>query len=177
MWTNIVKRSLILDNDLFYPENVIYEDNANGPNIFLCAKEIQIVNASFYYYRFNQSSTTKKKDDMHFFDRRETARLFVEHAKRLGHYTEFKEEIDYTFYCLFLKYTIIGCFTLFSRYPLRQVQLTQREYMNICTTPIENNSYYRLKKDRIDFIIKIMNIIPFAGYLFSFMIKRRARNR
>lgn len=176
MWTNIVKRSLILDNDLFYPENVIYEDNANGPNIFLCAKDMQIVNASFYYYRYNQSSTTKKKDDMHFFDRRETAKLFVEHAKRLGYYAKFKEEIDYTFYRLFLKNTIMGCLTLFSKYPLRQVRLTQREYVNICTTSIENNSYYRLKKDKIDFVIKIMNILPFTGYLFSFIIKMKSRN-
>ncbi len=85
--------------------------------------------------------------------------------------------IDYAFYCLFLKNTIMGCFILFSRYPLRQVRLTQREFMSICTTPIENNSYYRLKKDKMDFIIKIMNILPFMGYLFSFIIKMKSRNR
>lgn len=40
MVTNILKRHLFENNDLWYPERVFYEDGSNGAALFLVAENV-----------------------------------------------------------------------------------------------------------------------------------------
>ena len=59
VWNKIYKRDLILENKLFFPENVNFEDISWTLNVLFLAKKIQTVSHTFYYYRYNAQSITK----------------------------------------------------------------------------------------------------------------------
>lgn len=54
----LYSRSLFVDNDLFFPEHLQYEDNAVVTALYLASRKAVKVDAAFYYYRCNNTSTT-----------------------------------------------------------------------------------------------------------------------
>ena len=144
MWTNIIRRSIITDNGLFYPEGIIYEDNANGPGIFLCSKKIKAVASKpMYYYRVSNSSTTRQKGNLNFFDRLKAAELFYNSTKRLGMYDKYKDEIEYAFFRLYYQNTVIVAKDTFSPLPAEKMRDIRRGYKRITSVDIKSNKYYK----------------------------------
>lgn len=121
IWTALYRKNIIVDNDLLFPENVLYEDNAVGKPIQLCAKRYAKVNKPLYYYRIDNTSTLRSHNNPRFYDRLPTAILFKEHCIRLGLYDEFKSEIDYSFLNLYFRGTIIGIYEKFDSIPYDKI--------------------------------------------------------
>ena len=124
--TGLYKKKIIVENNLSFPENLLYEDNAVGKPINLCAKRYTKVNKPLYYYRMNTSSTTHSRNNLKFFDRLITAILFKENCIRLGVYNEFKTEIDNSFLNLYFRGTIMGIYENFDSIPydkIREIKL------------------------------------------------------
>lgn len=112
--TSIFKKELFLKNDLFFPEGVIYEDNAIGPALFLSARKLTKIDKSIYYYRIGNTSTTRSKDNYQFFDRLQTSIMMFNNTKRIGVYDTFEEEIKRLFIRLFYIYSICGAIYSFT---------------------------------------------------------------
>lgn len=144
MWTNIIRRSIIIDNGLLYPEGIIYEDNANGPGIFLCSKTIKAVASKpMYYYRVSNSSTTRQKGNLNFFDRLKAAELFYSSTKRLGMYDKYKDEIEYAFFRLYYQNTVIVAKDIFTPLPAENMHEIRNGYNRLTSVNIKSNKYYK----------------------------------
>ena len=89
----IYKRETIVDNELFFPENIFYEDNAMSNSYLLTAKHYEHIDKPWYYYYQHNASTVHSFSERMCLDRMESARIMVSEAKRLGFYEEFKPEI------------------------------------------------------------------------------------
>jgi len=122
MWTNIVRKDFFIENNLFYPEKLIYEDNANGPLIYLKANSISVIEHPFYYYCLNPSSTVQKKNHPNYFDRTVTSQIFYKNAQSDNQYKYYKEEIDFNFYRVFLYNTVRGSISTFSSLPSQRLK-------------------------------------------------------
>lgn len=166
MVTNIIKRKLITDNDLFYPEGLSYEDNANGPCLLLCANSFSFCDIPGYYYRINMQSTTHRLD-MRFFDRLITANIFYENINKLNLNEKYKDEIVFAYYKLYIYFSIIGSLnTSFERYPLSKIQ----ELINNLKIPkaiIIKNKYYKNTHTLRKFIVRSIWTFPHLGILIS----------
>lgn len=163
MVTNIVRKAVLLNNDLLYPERVIYEDNAVSIPTFLAANGIKVVSGGYYYYRKNIASTTQGKNNYSFFDRLETARIMLEHTKRLGYYVgDYHDAIDYAFYKLFYRNTIsyISLSECFDKVPYEKIKEVVSSYKNI-NPKIYSNIYYKKYFSIIDFLVVIVSNFPF----------------
>ncbi len=58
-WNKIYKRQFLIDNNILFPENLIFEDNIFTIKALLKAKSIKVIKDSLFYYRVdNKSSTT-----------------------------------------------------------------------------------------------------------------------
>ena len=58
-WNKLWRRSLFIDNNILFPENVFFEDAATTPRVLLHAKTIKIIDKSYYnYYQREQSITS-----------------------------------------------------------------------------------------------------------------------
>ncbi|MBO8432243.1 MAG: glycosyltransferase family 2 protein [Bacteroidetes bacterium] len=131
IWTSIFKRKLFVDNGLFYPENLFYEDNAIGQALYCSAGKIVKVDKLCYFYRCNNVSTTRRYNDYRFFDRIETSKLYLENMKRLGFYSLYKQECDDVFFSLFYEATITGSLFHFDPPAKKYINLVKREICEI----------------------------------------------
>ena len=112
IWTSIFKRELIEGNNLFFPENVAYEDNAIGAALFLSANNIYKIDESIYYYRSDNLSETRGLDNPHFYNRLKTSVLMLEDAKKVDVDEKYANEIDEAFVRLYYVNTIFGMLNL-----------------------------------------------------------------
>jgi len=144
--TSIFKRHLFFENNLFFPEGVIYEDNAVGPALFLSASKIRKIDDPLYYYRRNESSTTNRKNNYKFFDRLETSITAIENIKNLSNYSSelvvCKEEIDWMFIKLYFLGTLFGALSMFNPIPVNIVN-SVLEGINTYLPTWRSNGYYR----------------------------------
>jgi glycosyltransferase involved in cell wall biosynthesis len=158
LYTNIIKKTLFIDNNLFYPENLFYPDNAIGAALYCIAKKIIHVNKHFYYYRVSNESLTRSKDNYRFFDRLATSNMLLDNMKRCGLYEKYKEETDYSYYKLFYKNSITGCFSRFSVFPSKYINQIKIEF-NQQGIDIKNNIYYKSRNRTYeDFILGCIEI-------------------
>lgn len=114
IWTAIYRRSLITDNNLYFPEGVFYEDNAVALAIQLSADKAVKINQPLYHYRIDNNSVTRSTDNYHFFDRISSAETLLNHLRRLGIHEKYPDEINYLIINQYLVHTIYGAIYRFT---------------------------------------------------------------
>lgn len=138
----IVKKDIFIKNELTYPEQLFYEDNAIGVLIYLFCKKIAYSDEYYYYYRCNNQSTTRSVNNYRYFDRLDTAKMFLENMKRYGFYEAYKEEADFYFIMLFYVNSIIGAILNFDP-PANKYIRTIINEMKIIMPFYMQNVYYK----------------------------------
>ena len=170
MFTNIFKRSLFVEYELWYPEGVIYEDNANMAPLFMAAQKVNVLynECPYYYYRVDNQSTVRSLDNIHCWDRLITADMFLEHTRRLNKYEKFKEEIDYSYFSLAIINSFRFAMFSFSRYQYKKVKEIIAKYKTeIGFDVIRKNKYYIEDNNLLRKIItELISRFPIAGYVF-----------
>jgi glycosyltransferase involved in cell wall biosynthesis len=73
VWSKLWKKSLIIDNNQFFPEHVKFEDNYWSTSIYRFVNRYVLIDNIFYYYRQNLSSNTLIMNAPHHMDR-----IFIE---------------------------------------------------------------------------------------------------
>ena len=102
----IYKRENIINNNLYFPEHIFYEDNAMSNSYLLSAKHYEYISKPWYYYYQHESSTVHSFSEKMCEDRMQAARIMLDEAKRLGFYEEFKSELEFMFTQLFYVNTL-----------------------------------------------------------------------
>ena len=72
----LIRRILFVDNKLFFPENVFYEDNAIANCILCYANSIYVLHKPLYYYCYAPNSVTRSLSQQKIIDRIYTTKLF-----------------------------------------------------------------------------------------------------
>lgn len=104
----IYRRSMILEKELFFPENIFYEDNAMGNSYLLSAKHFEYIDKPLYYYYQHDTSTVHTITEKRCDDRLDAGRIMIKEAKRLGFYDELKDELEYSFTRMFYINTLFS---------------------------------------------------------------------
>lgn len=103
----LIKKSILIDNDIYFPEKIRYEDNFWAPLLFLYVKKIYILEEKLYHYYVNENSTVLKKDaDYHTDLLTAHVLLWDEYINRhmlKDYYLELSKEYLITCYLGFLK--------------------------------------------------------------------------
>lgn len=55
-WSKIFKRSFLIENELFFPEGVYFEDNFHSIKSYLLCKRFMYISDQIYFYRINMNS-------------------------------------------------------------------------------------------------------------------------
>lgn len=146
MVIKIWKREMIVNNNLWYPEHMFFEDNCMGPLWLLHCKHFEKVNEPLYYYYQHDASTIHNTTVSKLNDRMKAMELLIEESKERGLYNSFKEEFDYRFTELFFITTL---FSLMQSSNLRKERkdFLSKLYNGIMTTVPEfrNNKYYEAR--------------------------------
>ncbi len=109
-WTRIYKRGFILENNLFFPEKLFFEDAWFNFMTALYAKTIRKCDGCFYCYYQSPNSTTRNKKDKRKFERLKiTDRIFDDCVER-GLYEKFKDAVETKFLSMSVANLLYTCF-------------------------------------------------------------------
>lgn len=164
--TKIYKRDTLQRNDIHFPENIFYEDNAMSNSFLLTAQHYEHISEPWYYYYQHDASTVHSFSERKCLDRMEAGRIILSEAKRLGFYEEFKDEIEFMFIQLFFVNTLFTYMPCVRPTKLSFVKELTNELLN--TYPeFEINRYY---KDRVNpeekKLIKMLCNSPLRFYAY-----------
>lgn len=138
----IFRRSMILENELWFPENIFYEDNALGNSYLVLAKQFEYIPEPLYYYYQHDTSTVHTISQRRCEDRMTAGRLMLEEAKRHNYFEAFKPELEYSFTLLFYINTLFTYMAGVNRPRRRFVKAMGKELKQ--TFPeFERNPYYQ----------------------------------
>lgn len=138
----IFRRSMILEKELWFPEDIFYEDNALGNSYLVLAEHFEYIEEPMYYYYQHDASTVHTISTKRCEDRMEAGRLMIEEARRHGYYDEFKPELEYSFTLLFYINTLFTYMAGVDKIKYRFVKAMGEE-MRRTFPGFEENPYYR----------------------------------
>lgn len=120
LWDKIYKRSFIIDNDIYCPENVLCEDIFFSFLVFTYATSYYGMNDIFYHYQTNPQSTLHTKKDNYYEDVMNVCLDYLRVCTNRGLIEERKETIEWLFlekYYVYMLYEIFHKFSELS-YPI-----------------------------------------------------------
>jgi glycosyltransferase involved in cell wall biosynthesis len=146
-WPSMLKRTLFLDYQLFYPENRFGEDVAMSPQPFCVANTISKVNKPLYYYRIREGSITHTQKQFPVLDYMAGAISFFEDMKRLGFYDIYKTEIEARFYKECYRSPLLRCIFNFSTPQKKYINQIKQQFQKYYY--FTKKSYYKHYKRRM----------------------------
>lgn len=93
--SKIVRRRLLIDNRIFFPEDLVYEDHYWVPLLSIYASGIYLTDEQLYHYFWNPDSTVLSRNQDHHLDGLTVEMIkWVDYEER-GLMTEYHEELEY----------------------------------------------------------------------------------
>lgn len=115
--TGIYLKNIIIDNGLWFPEKLAYEDNYWVAVLKLYMPNMCITDKIFYYYCVNEGSTVQKRNNLHQLDRLDTEIMIIEKYKQMGAFEYYREYLKKNFIRRFYLNTLHLVFTRFDYIP------------------------------------------------------------
>lgn len=121
-WGKLIRKSLLIDNRIFFPKNLTYEDTYFGSLLHLYTKKVYFLEEKLYHYFVNEHSTVLQTNSDHHLDLLTVQLMLWNEWVNRGFFEFFKEELEYDFlyscYLRFLKIIVfryqIPSFSLFN---------------------------------------------------------------
>lgn len=88
LWSKVFKKSFLIDNDIFCPEQIRYEDIFFCYLAFLYAKSYYRIDEELYHYFVNPEGTVQRKSQEYQFDKMTIALGFLQACRERGLFAE-----------------------------------------------------------------------------------------
>lgn len=137
----IFRRSMIIGNGLWFPEDIFYEDNAVGNSYLLLARHFEYIEEPMYYYYQHDTSTVHTITQKRCEDRMTAGRLMLDEARRHNYFDDYKTELEYSFTLLFYINTLFSYMSGVQKTKYGFVKAMGKE-MKQTFPDFEKNSYY-----------------------------------
>lgn len=166
--TKIFKRKQILENNLFFPEHIFYEDNAVGNSYMILANHFEYIPKPLYFYYQHESSTVHTFSVERCNDRRAAGKLMIDEAKRLDYYDKYKPELEYSFTLLHYQNTLFTYMAQVKPAKIRYIKELSKE-IKYYFPDFENNKYYIERTNEEE--KKLLHMAQKSPALFYFYYK------
>lgn len=157
-WAKMIRRRLIIDNGIFFPEKVFYEDLATTYLFYLYASKADKVEKAFYKYRITSQSTTTQRNQKRHYQYIGMANLLLDRILKADPGRIYLDEMEFfafeQMYCIGIKnamrqfdrpsfeYLDSLLFSLENRYP----DYTDNVYFKKCASELDREILqYHLK--------------------------------
>ncbi len=90
----IIRKEIIIENQLFYPEEIYHEDTAVVPLWYIKAASRELVKRPYYFNVYRRLSTSRSADFTNQLQLIEVLRILIENAKRVNVYEQFRRQLD-----------------------------------------------------------------------------------
>ena len=94
VWSAIYSKRCIMDNEIYFPEKLAYEDNYWFCILRLYINNMYIVDKIVYHYFVNIESTARSRNASHHFDRLKIELGIIEEYKKRDAFQYFEKELE-----------------------------------------------------------------------------------
>lgn len=109
MVVKIYRRDIVVENELWFPEHIFYEDNCMSPLWMLHATRFEHVEEPLYFYYQHEASTVHGTTVQKCKDRMAAMELMLQKCRKYGFYERFLPELEYRYTSLGLITTLFSC--------------------------------------------------------------------
>ncbi|BBF43202.1 glycosyl transferase [Lachnospiraceae bacterium KM106-2] len=161
VWGALYKRSIIVDNNIYFPEHLTYEDNYWGTLIQYYINSLCIIPDHFYNYYLDleMGSTSTKMDSTHHFDRLKVELLKIEAFQDRGLFSLYHDEIEFNFLQLFYINSVSVIATRFTYIPYEILNQMVKTVHNIFPNFMQNPYLKNLNQAEF-LLVKFLTISP-----------------
>ena len=165
MVVKIYERKILMENDLFFPEDIFYEDNAAAEIWPLYFKHFEHVDEPLYFYYTVPESTTHSVTWDRCVDRKTAGEIMITELKKRGFYEKYKNEIDYRFTELFYQVTLFSYMYSGKRRRIKNIRNLKKDFLESCPD-YRTNPYYEERMGEED--KKLIELHMKSDFLFYF---------
>lgn len=174
VWGKIYKRTFLLENNFYFPENLFYEDNYFVPLIYSQMKSYSYIRRCNYHYFVNTASTTKKKNTSYLYDRFKIANLLKLRFKELNLEKAYKEELDFLLILNGFSGTIKASMTTYT-YINKDILKTCKEFIKKEVPKYYNNRWYKCKYSFLERMMFCLFQINIKLYVLNFKLASKIK--
>ena len=157
VWSGIYRRKFILENELFFPEKLLYEDNYWGAFLLQDISNYYILNEVLYHYVVHNDSTIMKGNSLHHLDRLVIELMKVEEYKKRGLFDDYYDEIESGFIKMYFINTIRILFVRFDKIPYDVIYMMQQNVKELFPH-YQRNPYLRQLPQLQRELLKIVEV-------------------
>lgn len=99
-WDKLFTRDFLIQNKIYFPEGVAYEDHFFASLFYFYAKRVYILEERLYHYYVNPASTVLSPNASHHFDLLTVHEMMWEECENRGFAAEYRKEMEYQFLAL-----------------------------------------------------------------------------
>ncbi len=158
-WTRIYKTRFIVDNDLYFPDRIFYEDAYFGFFTSLLAKTVSKIDGYFYHYYVREDSTMRSRNTVHQYEKIKIPDLIWQRSLNSGYFEEFENEIKEYFLKFHVQTVIYTCLGQFDVPNI--AKLTEISKNILLRMPnYKKSSAYRLLNSEYKFYLNTLLLSP-----------------
>lgn len=113
-WGKLIRKSLLIDNDIYFPEDLAYEDILWGTLMHLYIERLYILEERLYHYYANEESTVLKRNEDHHVDFLTVQMKLWSELYARGAFDLYRDELEYNF--------LISCYLGFLKVLVRRYE-------------------------------------------------------
>lgn len=140
VWSKLYKKSFLLDNHIYFPEHLSYEDNFFGYLIDMYCTRFYLLEEYLYHYFVNYNSVVTRLNAPHHFDRLTVELMIIDEMKIRGFFEPYYDELEFRFLSVYYCNTLHIIFTRFDNVPITIVTRMQKEVLRLF--PVYNQNIY-----------------------------------
>lgn len=143
----IIKKKLIDENQIRYPEKVKYEDLAKGSIFYIYAHKTDYVREPLYYYNIRKNSTSQKVNSVEHYDFVIASKLLCNYLESISEKFNFTEEIE----ALFTYGILQGIKKVLTQFDYPNIEIIYIWYLELIERYPKyiDNKYYYYKNEPI----------------------------
>ncbi|MGN0308499.1 MAG: glycosyltransferase family 2 protein [Lachnospiraceae bacterium] len=171
--SKLLRRSLLIENEILFPEYLTYEDTYWDTMVHLYVSKAYILEEKLYHYFVNDRSTVLQKASDHHVDLLTVQSMLWEDCKRRGFFKEYKDALEYDFlhgcYLGFLKIIVFryeepsySYFLLLKEFIITRIGDYRKNYF---INEIEQPDFYKLIFEALLLPMNKVQFLELAGYI------------
>ena len=156
----LIRRGLIMDNDLFFQEKMVYEDMALCPMYTYYADCLGRVENTYYYYYQREDSITHETDAEYQKEEAKALLLLLEECDRRGITEKYPEEVEAMFTKYFYAWGMYGVYRGKFSNPPKSYMKYLAEEMHRRFPDYKDNPYFygNIEPDLIQYMFENDNV-------------------
>lgn len=162
----IYRREIIFDNNLSFPEDMFYEDNAVGTVWMMYAHKYVLAEGPLYYYYMRPDSTIHTVTKDRSLDRIKASEITVSEMKARGFFDEYKDEIEANYIRLNIVNTLFGYMISCRPREYSFVKSMKKKILNTFPDFRSNKYYASIPDEEQQRMLNLFMKNSFAFYLY-----------